>query len=566
MSNKPWLKNYPENIPHNLEYFEEPLQNSLKQTAVQYPEKVAVHFNGKELTYKELYNSALRFANYLQSIGIQKGDRVAVMLPNTPQTVISFYGIMLAGAVVVPTNPMYTERELSFQMQDSGAKAIVALDILFPRVTKIKGETKLEHIIITAIKDYLPFPKSAIYPFIQKKQYGFSVKVEHKGNHHLFTEIMKQAVPKEIEVDVNFEEDLAILQYTGGTTGFPKGVMLTHKNLASNSAMCDTWLYQAKKGQEVILGALPFFHVYGMTAVMILSVASAQKMVLIPKPEATVLLKSIQSQKATFFPGAPTMYIGIINHPDVSKYDLSSINACISGSAPLPVEVKEQFEKLTGGKLVEGYGLTESSPVTHANLVWDGQNVNGSIGIPWPDTLAEIRSLETGEPLPPGEIGELVVKGPQVMKGYWNRPEETAQTLRDGWLYTGDMAYMDENGYFYIVDRKKDMIIASGFNVYPRDIEEVLFEHPAVKEAVVAGVPDPYRGETVKAYVVLKEGASATEKELDEFARKSLAAYKVPRIYEFREELPKTMVGKVLRRKLIEEEKQKLAELEEKKA
>lgn len=565
MENKPWLKHYPPQIPHTLTYEETSLQQLLKNTAEKYPNKIAIHFNGKELSYKELYDSALKFAGYLQKIGIQKGDRVAIMLPNTPQSVISFYGVMMAGGIVVQTNPMYTERELAFQMKDSGAKAIVALDILFPRIKKIQGETELEHIIITAIKDYLPFPKNLVYPFIQKKQYGYSVKVEHKGNDHLFTEIMKHPALQEPIMNINFEEDLAILQYTGGTTGFPKGVMLTHKNLIANTKMCQAWLYKCREGEEIVLGALPFFHVYGMTTVMILSILQASKMVLIPKPDPEVLLKTIQSQRPTMFPGAPTMYIGMLNHPELSKYDLSSIDSCISGSAPLPVEVQEQFERLTGGKLVEGYGLTESSPVTHANLLWDGERVKGSIGLPWPDTLAEIRSVETGEPLPVGEIGELVVKGPQVMKGYWNRPEETQEVLKDGWLHTGDMGYMDEEGYFYIVDRKKDMIIASGYNIYPREIEEVLYEHPAVKEVVVAGVPDPYRGETVKAYIVLKEGTTVTEDELNKFARKNLAAYKVPRKYEFRDELPKTTVGKILRRQLVEE-KRKLNELNEKKA
>ncbi|MEN0650034.1 long-chain-fatty-acid--CoA ligase [Caldifermentibacillus hisashii] len=566
MENKPWLKHYPPQIPHTLTYEETSLQQLLKNTAEKYPNKIAIHFNGKELSYKELYDSALKFAGYLQKIGIQKGDRVAIMLPNTPQSVISFYGVMMAGGIVVQTNPMYTERELAFQMKDSGAKAIVALDILFPRIKKIQGETELEHIIITAIKDYLPFPKNLVYPFIQKKQYGYSVKVEHKGNDHLFTEIMKHPALQEPIMNINFEEDLAILQYTGGTTGFPKGVMLTHKNLIANTKMCQAWLYKCREGEEIVLGALPFFHVYGMTTVMILSILQASKMVLIPKPDPEVLLKTIQSQRPTMFPGAPTMYIGMLNHPELSKYDLSSIDSCISGSAPLPVEVQEQFERLTGGKLVEGYGLTESSPVAHANLLWDGERVKGSIGLPWPDTLAEIRSVETGEPLPVGEIGELVVKGPQVMKGYWNRPEETQEVLKDGWLHTGDMGYMDEEGYFYIVDRKKDMIIASGYNIYPREIEEVLYEHPAVKEVVVAGVPDPYRGETVKAYIVLKEGTTVTEDELNKFARKNLAAYKVPRKYEFRDELPKTTVGKILRRQLVEEEKRKLNELNEKKA
>lgn len=566
MENKPWLKHYPPQIPHTLTYEETSLQQLLKNTAEKYPNKIAIHFNGKELSYQELYDSALKFAGYLQKIGIQKGDRVAIMLPNTPQSVISFYGVMMAGGIVVQTNPMYTERELAFQMKDSGAKAIVALDILFPRIKKIQGETELEHVIITAIKDYLPFPKNLVYPFIQKKQYGFSVKVEHKGNDHLFTEIMKHPALQEPIMNINFEEDLAILQYTGGTTGFPKGVMLTHKNLIANTKMCQAWLYKCREGEEIVLGALPFFHVYGMTTVMILSILQASKMVLIPKPDPEVLLKTIQSQRPTMFLGAPTMYIGMLNHPELSKYDLSSIDSCISGSAPLPVEVQEQFERLTGGKLVEGYGLTESSPVTHANLLWDGERVKGSIGLPWPDTLAEIRSVETGEPLPVGEIGELVVKGPQVMKGYWNRPEETQEVLKDGWLHTGDMGYMDEEGYFYIVDRKKDMIIASGYNIYPREIEEVLYEHPAVKEVVVAGVPDPYRGETVKAYIVLKEGTTVTEDELNKFARKNLAAYKVPRKYEFRDELPKTTVGKILRRQLVEEEKRKLNELNEKKA
>ena len=566
MSEKPWLRHYPEEISPVLQYEEISLQTYLKRTAEKFPEKIAVHFNGKELDYRELYESSLKFARYLQELGIKKGDRVAVMLPNTPQTIISVFGILLAGGIVVPTNPMYTERELAFQMKDSGARAIVCLDILFLRVKKVREETDLEHVIVTAIKDYLPFPKNVIYPLLQKRQYGFSVKVEHQRDAHLFLEIMKGPILENPFMDVDFEEDLAILQYTGGTTGFPKGVMLTHKNLVANTRMCAEWLYRMREGEEVVLGALPFFHVYGLTAVMLLSVMQGLKVILIPKPDPTVLLKTIKSQRPTIFPGAPTMYIGLLNHPDLQKYDLSSIDSCISGSAPLPVEVQQKFEELTGGKLVEGYGLTESSPVTHANLLWDGERVKGSIGIPWPDTDAEIRSLETDEPLPPGEIGELVVKGPQVMKGYWNRPEETAQTLKEGWLYTGDLGYMDENGYFYIVDRKKDMIIAGGFNIYPREIEEVLYEHPAVQEAVVAGVPDPYRGETVKAYIVLKQGMKVTEKELDEYCRKHLAAYKVPRLYDFRDELPKTTVGKILRRQLVEEEKRKWEEKKEKEA
>lgn len=563
---KPWLSQYPPEIPATLNLQEATVQNYLKQTAEKFPEKTAIHFMGKELTYKQVYNYAKKLAAYLQSLGIEKGDRVAIMLPNTPQSIISYYAILMAGGIVVQTNPLYMERELEYQMKDSGAKAIITLDILFPRVSKVISNTDLENVIVTAIKDYLPFPKNLVYPFIQKKQYGIIVNVKHEGQNHLFTEIMKQPAGQIKEYDFDFEEDLALLQYTGGTTGFPKGVMLTHKNLVANAAMCNAWLYKCKPGEETVLGILPFFHVYGMTAVLILSVMQGSKMVLLPKFDPETTLKTIQKQKPTLFPGAPTIYIGLLNHPDLKKYDLSSIDSCISGSAPLPVEVQEQFEEVTGGKLVEGYGLTESSPVTHANFLWDKKKVKGSIGVPWPETDSVILSMETGEPLPPGEIGEIAVKGPQVMKGYWNRPEETEQVLRDGWLLTGDLGYMDEEGYFYIVDRKKDMIIAGGFNIYPREIEEVLYEHPAVQEVVAAGIPDPYRGETVKVYIVLKDGGAATEDELNEFARKHLAAYKVPRMYEFRKELPKTAVGKILRRALVDEEKAKRQEDEQKRA
>src|SRR5690606_14691354 len=499
---------------------------------------------------------AKKFANYLQGLGIQKGDRVAIMLPNTPQSVIGYYGALMAGAIVVQTSPLYTERELEYQLNDSGTKVIVCLDILVPRVSNVKKNTPLEHMIVTGIKDYLPFPKNLIYPFIQKKQYNMVVKVEESADTHVWSSLMEKAEEKYQHVEVNTIEDTALLQYTGGTTGFPKGVILTHRNLVANAQMCDAWIYKTRKGEETVLGVLPFFHVYGMTAVMNLSILSGSKMVLLPKFDAGDVLKTIHKLKPTLFPGAPTIYIGLLNHPDLKKYDLSSIEACISGSAPLPVDVQEKFEKVTGGKLVEGYGLTESSPVTHANLIY-GNRISGSIGLPWPDTDAKILNMETYEEVEVGEVGELAVKGPQIMKGYWNKPEDTDNTLKDGWLLTGDLGYMDENGYFYIVDRKKDMIIAGGYNIYPREVEEVLYEHEAILEAVVAGIPDPYRGETVKAHVVLKEGYAVTEEELNQHCRENLAAFKVPRIYEFRDELPKTAVGKILRRQLIDEEKSK---------
>ncbi|WP_088068460.1 AMP-binding protein [Gottfriedia luciferensis] len=550
---KPWVSQYPEQIPTTLDENFELLPNYLKQTASNYPYKKALNFLGKSMTFNEVYIQSLRFANYLRNLGVKKGDRVAIMLPNCPQAVIAYYGILFAEAVIVQTNPLYTERELEYQMNDSGATAIICLDLLINRVCAVKKSTNLQHIFVTAIRDYLPFLKKVLYPLSKQPK---APEIPEDRSIHQFNYIMKISAPIEMELSNSSVDEVAILQYTGGTTGFPKGVMLTHKNLASNTLMAEKWLYKSKKGQEKILTVLPFFHVYGMTTCMNLSIMCAYEMIIIPRFDATQMLEAINKYRPTLFPGAPTMYIALLNHPDLKKNDISCIHACLSGSAALPVEVQEQFEKVTGGKLVEGYGLSEASPVTHSNFLWD-KRVSGSIGVPWPSTDAKIVSLETGEELPSREIGELIVSGPQIMKGYWNRPEETAATLKDGWLYTGDLGYMDEEGFFYIVDRKKDMINAGGFNVYPRDIEEVLYEHEAVQEVVVIGIPDSYRGETVKAFIVLKEGKSVTEAELDEFSRKYLAAYKVPRFYEFRTELPKTMIGKILRRTLVEEEKQK---------
>lgn len=552
---KPWLQSYPEEIPGTISYDIQPLHGYLEKIASRYPEKKALHFLGKDVTFSDFHDKVKKFANYLQRLGVEKGDRVAIMLPNCPQSVIGYYGTLLAGGIVVQTNPLYTERELEYQLHDSGAKVILCLDLVFPRVTNVQNATKLEHIIVTRIADFLPFPKNLLYPFVQKKQANLVVNVSESETIHLWKSVERES-NADVEVPCDPENDLALLQYTGGTTGFPKGVMLTHKNLVSNTLMGAHWLYNCKEGEEVILGVLPFFHVYGMTAVMNLSIMQGYKMVLIPKFDMKMVFEAIKKHKVTLFPGAPTIYIALLNSPLLKEYDISSIQACISGSAPLPVEVQEKFERVTGGKLVEGYGLTESSPVTHGNFLWE-KRVPGSIGVPWPDTEAIIMSLETGESLPPGEIGEIVVKGPQIMKGYWNKPEETAAVLQDGWLHTGDVGYMDEDGFFYVKDRKKDMIVASGFNVYPREVEEVLYEHEKVQEVVTIGVPDPYRGETVKAFVVLKEGAECSEEELDQFARKYLAAYKVPKVYEFRSELPKTTVGKILRRVLIDEEKRK---------
>ncbi len=547
-----WHQYYPEEIPASLRYPDALLTDFLVKSAREFPEQDAVYFMGKRITYRDLLKDVYRFARVLMELGVRKGDRVSIMLPNTPQAVIAYYGALFAGAIVVQTNPMYMERELEHQLKDSGAETIICVDLVFDKVKKVLDKTPLKRVIVTSIKDYLPFPKNLLYPLKMIKE-GNHVDVSYGGNIHRLSELMRKASDEPVNAPVESPDELALLQYTGGTTGLAKGAMLTHRNLTANAVQCAAWMYQSEPGKEKTLGVLPFFHVYGMTVVMNYSVYMAATMILLPKFDAGQVLRTITEEKPTLFPGAPTMYVALINHPDIEKYDLSSIKACLSGSAPLPIEVQERFEELTGGRLVEGYGLTEASPVTHANPVW-GRRKTGRIGLPWPDTECRIVNPETGEEVKQGEVGELQVRGPQVMKGYWNRAEETEKVLRDGWLSTGDMAFMDEEGYFAIMDRKKDVIIAGGFNIYPRDVEEVLYEHPAIQEAAVVGVPDPYRGETVKAFIVLKEGAQATEEELDAYCRERLAAYKVPRLYEFRSELPKTTVGKILRRVLVEEE------------
>ncbi|WP_028777423.1 AMP-binding protein [Shimazuella kribbensis] len=547
---KPWLKQYPPQIPKTLTYPDVPLTALLTDAVKQYPEREAIHFLGKKLSYSFLLEETYRFAAALRQIGVKADDRIAIMLPNIPQAVIAYYASLFLGAIVVQVNPMYSNRELTHLLTDSGASTIVCLDIQFEKVEKVKSHTNIQHIVVTSVAQYLPLRKKVLYPLTQKK----IPKIPREDHVFLFPNLM-HLIPVAIPIqEVKNADDLALLQYTGGTTGLAKGTMLTHRNLIVNAYQSAAWMYKTREGQEKILGALPFFHVYGMTVVMNLALKLGATMILLPKFDRDQILKTIVKEKPTIFPGAPTMYVSLINHPRIHRFALHSIDACISGSAPLPVEIQDKFEKLTGGRLVEGYGLTETSPVTHANLIWDRKK-SSTIGLPWPDTECKIVSMETGEELAPGLIGELHIRGPQVMRGYWNRPEETAKVIKDGWLATGDMAKMDEEGYFYIVDRRKDLIIAGGFNIYPREVEEVLYEHPAIDEVVVIGVPDAYRGETTKAYIVLKKGMSVTSSELDKHCRENLASFKVPRLYEFRDELPKSAIGKILRRVLQEEGK-----------
>ena len=503
------------------------------------------------MSYRELDAAASRFAGGLRKIGVKAGDRVSLLMPNCPQFVIAFFGILRAGAVVVQTNPLYTPRELEEMYNDAGVETVVCVDLFFKNVAKAKESAGVKRVVVTDIKEYLPGLLAALYPIKKKKDHGKIVIPEAPWVHGF--QALLAAGPLTVEpADV---DDVAVLQYTGGTTGTPKGAMLTHRNLVVNTHQAIAWFPGLTPGREVFMCAIPFFHVYGLTTALLGAVHISAKMVLHPNPrEIEAIMKLITKTKPTIFPGVPTMYVAIVNHPKVSKYDLKSVKACIAGAAPLPPEVRKKFESITGGKLVEGYGLTEASPVTHANPIF-GLYKEG-IGIPLPDTDAKVVDLETGtRDLPVGESGELAIKGPQVMKGYWNKPDETAHVMtRDGWLLTGDIAVMDPDGYFRIVDRKKDMILCSGYNVYPREVEDVLFTHPAVKEAAVIGVPDPYRGETVKAFLVLKDGAAATKEDVVAFCKERLAPFKVPKQIDFVKELPKTMVGKVLRRKLREQE------------
>ncbi|MBP3966324.1 long-chain-fatty-acid--CoA ligase [Paenibacillus lignilyticus] len=557
---RPWLRCYPGEIAPDVEIPNISISDMLLQTTAKYPNHEALHFYGKKTTYRELLSASQRMAAGLQAAGIGRGDRVAIMLPNCPQTMIAYFGVMLAGAVVVMTNPLYVERELEHQLKDSGAAAIVTLDLLYPRLERVRGKTpedgpvpQLRTVIVTSIQDALPFPKNLLFPIKQRRS-GNNPQVAY-GKHGVmrYTSFMSKAPKLPSEVAVDPAADVALIQYTGGTTGIAKGVMLTNRNLIANARQSVAWFYRMEEGKERFLAALPLFHVFGLTVIMNLSVMIGGTIILLPRFEVGVVLETIKKLKPTLFPGAPTMYIALLNHPDVKKYDLSSVRVCVSGSSPLPLEVQTQFEALTGGKIIEGYGLTEASPVTHVNPIWTKRKI-GTVGLPLPNTDAKIVDMTTGEELPQGEVGELLVRGPQVMLGYWGRPEATAATFKDGWLRTGDLAQMDSDGFFAIVDRIKDIIIAGGFNIYPREVEEVLYEHPGVRDAAVIGVKDPYRGETVKAFIVLRKDVSLSSMQLDRWCRDRLAVFKVPHLYEFRTELPMTMIGKVLRRKLQEEE------------
>ncbi len=553
---RPWLKFYESGVAQSLIYPEITLGNVLSQTAEKYPYQTALLFYGKKITYRELDVFAYRFAHALIDLGIRKGDRVALMLPNIPQMVIAYYGTLRTGAVAVPTNPLYHEHELEVQLNDSGAETLVAVDMFYPVISRVLPRTKVKHVVLCGIEDFLPVPLNFLYPLKARLEKQW-VSVKRIPPLFDFKEMLLHTPSTPTTVDVA-PADTALLQYTGGTTGVPKGAILTHRNLVVNATQARAWFSHVQEGKEIVLAAIPFFHVYGMTTAMNLGILIGAEMILVPKFHTKEVVTLINKYRPTIFPGIQAMYLAISNYPGIKKYDLTSLQAALSGAGPLMREVQEQFERLTGARIVEGYGLSEASPVTHANPIFGNRKI-GSIGLPWPDTEARIVDLETGEKvLPTGETGELVIRGPQVMKGYWNKPEETAQALRNGWLHTGDIAKMDEDGYFSIVDRIKDMIKTVGENVYPREVEEVLYMHPKVKEAVVVGLPhEEYLGEKIKAFIVLKEGQTATAEEIIGYCREQLSKFKVPKEIEFRDQLPKTLVGKVLRRVLRDGEMKK---------
>ena len=550
---RPWYKSYDPGVPHDIELPPKTLPRFLEEAAEEYPNNIGVQFMSGRLTFKKLNEEVDSFARVLAGLGLKPGSTVALHMPNCPHYVIAFYGALRAGCIVTPCNPLYVERELVHQLNDSGAEAIVTLSRFYPLVRDVKHKTNLKAVIVSNIKDYLPGSLKILYTLFKEKKEGDRVKLQ-SGDLWMF-DLMKRYRSHPLH---KVEDDLqkpACYMYTGGTTGMPKGAVLSHGNILANALQARAWLSDYEEGKEILLGALPFFHSYGMSIALNLALVTKATLITVPQFKINEILELIHKERPTLFPGVPTMYVAVNNAPDVEKYDLSSIKVCISGAAPLPVEVQKQFEKITkGGRLREGYGLTEASPVTHCNPIF-GENRTGSIGLPFPGVVAKIVDLEDpSKEMPVGERGQLAVKGPQVMQGYLNRDEDNKNIFHNGFILTGDIAIMDEDGYFYIVDRQKDMVIAGGYNIFPREIEEVLYAHEKIKEACVAGVPHEYRGETIKAYIVLKDGVTMTEKEVIDYCAENLTKYKVPKIVEFRDELPKTMVGKILRRTLVEEE------------
>jgi long-chain acyl-CoA synthetase len=551
---RPWARWYASGVAERLDVPDIALTRLLDYAAEDFPRRKALTFLGRTMTYRALVRSVDRFAGALHELDVRKGDRVALILPNCPQNVIAFFAVLRLGAVVVQHNPLYTPPELHHQLADSGATVAVVYDGAYRRLAQARPGTALRHVIVTSLADYLPSGKRLALrlPFesVREKREQLITELPSDADVLDFGKLLGSARGPGEDVPVAQPDDLALLQYTGGTTGLPKGAMLTHRNLVANAHQAAAWDPHMQRGQETVLAALPMFHVYGLTMCLTLNMLVAGTLVLLPTFELSLLFTAIDKYKPTVFPGVPPMYDQIVRSRRTSRHDLRSIRTCVSGAMRLPPKTVKKFEEVTGGHLVEGYGLTESSPVALANPL-NGNARPGTIGLALPGTDLRIADLvDRSRDVPVEVAGELCVRGPQVFAGYWRQPEETASMLRDGWLHTGDIAVMDEDGFVTIVDRKRDVILASGFSIFPSEIEDVLAEHPAVAECAVVGVPHFYRGETVKAYVVVRAGEEVSEDELRRFCTHRLVAYKVPAQVEFRRDLPRNLIGKVLRRVL----------------
>ncbi|MEN6441765.1 MAG: long-chain fatty acid--CoA ligase [Syntrophobacter sp.] len=549
-----WLNSYDADVPASASYRETCLPLVLEENARLNPSNTATEFLGTRLTYAQVWDKVLRLANALRKLGVRGGSKVAIMLPNCPQAIIGYYASLWLGAVVIMTNPLYVERELKHQWKDCEAEFLLTLDHLYPKAKKVLPETGIHTVIVTSIREFLPLHLRLLYPFKARLNKLFTA-VPYGADVVNFSSLIKTHAPDPLPF-ASSPDRLALLQYTGGTTGISKGAMLTHRNLLANVTQLLTWVPDLECGRERFLAVLPFFHVFGLTVSLNLAVYMGCAIIIMPRFNAGELINLIEKSKPTIFPGVPAIYTALMAHPRIESFDLSSIRFCVTGSAPMPVEAIRRFERKTGSTILEGYGLSECSPVTHVNPV-KGPRKPGSIGLALPDTDCRIVDVETGrKELRPGEVGELIVRGPQKMRGYWKKEEETNAVVRDGWLHTGDLATMDEAGYVFIVDRKKDLVISGGYNVYPREVEEVLHEHPKVLEAAAIGIPDPRRGEVVKVFIVPRPGESLSVDEIIALCHERLAAYKIPKQVEFRDSLPKTMVGKVLRRELRDDEQQ----------
>ena len=551
---RPWFEFYDENVPTHIEYPRIPIHRMLDDTAKRLPDHPLTSFFGKRMSYKAIKQLSDNFAASVRDLGIKPGDRVALLLPNFPGYIIAYYGLMKAGAVVVPLNPLYTAHELEFHFTDSGAETVVTIPMFAPKAASLAGKTPLKRLIYSFIADFLPFPLNVLQKFKEKPDLKKALSSNEVESWD-FKELMNRTAPPDFEPFEPNVDDLALMIYSGGTTGIAKGIMLSHFNVVANAHQIAAWGDLNEK--ERILAVLPLFHGYGMNVTMNAPILSGMEIVLLPKFSAKGMAKAIHKYKPTITAAVPTILVALSNLPNVDKIDLSSLKAVWVGAAPLTEAIKSNFEAKTGGRAIEGYGLTEAVTAIMANP-YKGKHKVGSIGLPFPDVDAKIVSIDGGKDLPPGEQGEIVLKTPTMMLGYYNRPEETAKTIIDGWLYTGDIGYMDEDGYFYITDRKKDLIIVGGFNVFPREIDELLYKHPKVKEGITVGVPDEYKGEKIKVYIVLKEGVSATVEEFEKYFREHLTPYKVPSEIEFRSSLPKSAIGKILRRALREEEIEKM--------